>query len=147
MKPEEIVKSMMDAVQNGDFKKARTYLTEDFQFSGPVPKPLNPDEWIGISNALKTAFPDLQYQLKLERMSSNVVYGSAELRGTHKGTLDLSMMGMGVIPATGKSFHAARELVQVTVRGDKISEFRTEKRKDAGVPFILETLGINLPAM
>jgi predicted ester cyclase len=147
MKPEEIVKSMMDAVQNGDFKKARTYLTEDFQFSGPVPKPLNPDEWIGISTVLRTAFPDLQYQFKLEGMSGNVVQGSAELSGTHKGELDLSMMGLGVIPATGKSFHAAREHVEITLRGDKISEFRSESRKDAGVPFILESLGVKLPVM
>jgi len=31
----------MDAIQKGDFEDVKSMLTNDFQFSGPVPTPIN----------------------------------------------------------------------------------------------------------
>ena len=109
----------MDAIQMGNFEKAKSYLANDFKFSGPVPEPVNGAQWIGLSANLKAAFPDLNYHFKIESVNGDRADISAQLQGTHKGDLDLTAMHMGVIPATGKSFKAAQEEGKVMVRDGK----------------------------
>ena len=57
MNKREIVQALMDAVQKGDFENAKSMLADDFQFSGPVPEPINAETWLGMSASLRTAFP------------------------------------------------------------------------------------------
>ena len=142
MDPKETTQSLMNAIQKGDFVKAKSLLTDDFMFSGPVPEPVNGPAWLDMSKNLKAAFPDLDYQFKIEGVNGNVVNISAQLKGTHKGDLDLTAMGMGVIPATNKSFAAAREHGKVTVQGDKIKSLANEPTEGAGVMAILGQLGV-----
>jgi hypothetical protein len=54
----ETVQALMDAVQKGNFESAKTMLADDFQFSGPVPEPIDKEAWLGMSASLKAAFPD-----------------------------------------------------------------------------------------
>ena len=142
MDPKETTQSLMNAIQGGDFEKARSLLTDDFVFSGPVPKPINGPAWLDMSKNLKAAFPDLDYQFKIEGVNGNVVNISAQLKGTHKGDLDLTAMGMGVIPATNKSFVAAKEHGKVTVQGDKVKSLANEPSEGAGMMAILGQLGV-----
>ena len=142
MDPKETTQSLMNAIQKGDFVKAKSLLTDDFMFSGPVPEPVNGPAWLDMSKNLKAAFPDLDYQFKIEGVNGNVVNISAQLKGTHKGDLDLTAMGMGVIPATNKSFAASREHGKVTVQGDKIKSLANEPTEGAGLMAILGQLGV-----
>lgn len=137
----------MDAVQKGDFVKAQATLASDFQFSGPVPQPINGPAWMGMSAGLKAAFPDLNYQFKIENVTGNLVHIAAELKGTHKGNLDLTAMGMGVIPATNKSFAAKHEHGEATVQDGKVKTWAMQKTEGAGVMAILGQLGVKVPAM
>ena len=139
------VQSLMDAVQMGDFKKAKSYLSNDFEFSGPVPQPISGDEWIGLSANLKAAFPDLNYQFKIVSVDGDTANITAQLRGTHKGDLDLTAMHMGVIPATRKSFNAALEHGKVRVRNGKITSLMNEPTEGAGLMAILDQLGVKIP--
>jgi len=141
------VQSLMDAIQMGDFEKAKTLFADDFKFSGPVPEPISGDEWLGMSASLKAAFPDLDYQFKIEGVNGDTVNISADLRGTHKGDLDLTAMHMGVIPATGKSFKAAHEHGKATLRDGKITAWAMEPTEGAGLMAILGQLGVKIPAM
>jgi ketosteroid isomerase-like protein len=141
------VQALMDAIQTGDFDKAKSLFADDFKFSGPVPEPISGEAWIGMSVSLKNAFPDLDYQFKVESVDGDTANISAELKGTHKGDLDLTAMGMGVIPATGKSFHAAHENGKATVRGGKVSAWQMEGTEGAGLMAILGQLGVKVPAM
>ena len=139
------VQSLFDAVQMGDFEKAKSYLSSDFKFSGPVPEPISGEEWLGMSAGLKAAFPDLDYQFKIESVDGDTAHISAELKGTHKGDLDLTAMHMGVIPATGKSFKAAREHGKAMVRDGKIISLANEPTEGAGLMAILDQLGVKMP--
>jgi len=147
MDPKATVQTLFDAIQAANFEKAKSLLTDDFMFSGPVPEPVNGPAWIAMSASLKAAFPDLNYQFKIEGVNDNVVNISAQLKGTHKGNLDLSTMGMGVIPATNKSFAATREHGKITVQGDKVKALANEPTDGAGLMAILGQLGVKLPAM
>lgn len=146
MDPKQTVQTLFDAVQAGDFDKAKSLLTSDFQFSGPVPEPLSGPQWLGMSANLKAAFPDLDYQFKVEGADGNTVNISAQLKGTHTGNLDLSAMGMGVIPPTDKSFAATRETGTATVEGDQVKSWAVNPSKTAGLMAILAQLGIQPPA-
>ena len=141
------VQALMDAVQVGNFQIAQSLLSDDFQFSGPVPVPLSGPAWLGMSANLKAAFPNLNYQFKVESADADTVNISAELKGTHKGNLDLTPMGMGVIPPTNKSFAAAHEHGKVVVKDGKVKTWATQATEGAGLMAILGQLGIKLPAM
>ena len=140
------VQALFDAVQKGDFDKAKSLLSDDFQFSGPVPEPISGAAWMGMSMSLKKAFPNLDYHFHVEGADGDVVNISAELKGTHSGDLDLTAMGMGVIPATNKSFSNPHEHGKVIVKGDKITSWAVEPTPGGGVMGILGQLGVK-PSM
>lgn len=147
MDSKETVQALFDAVQKGKLDEARSMLADDFQFSGPTPEPVNGAAWLGMSASLKAAFPDLNYQFKVESADGNTVNVSAQLKGTHKENLDLTAMSMGVIPATNKSFANPHEHGKVTVKGDKIASWAVEPIEGGGLMGILGQLGVKPPAM
>ncbi len=147
MNKREIVQALLDSVQKGDFANAKSMLAEDFQFSGPVPEPINRDAWLGMSSSLKTAFPDLDYHFKVIGTDGDFVRTTSQLSGTHTGSFDLTNMNMGVIPATDKTFSAKPEKTKITVKDDKITSWAVEPTDGAGLTAILDQLGVKVPTM
>jgi len=138
-----ITKALMYAIQTSDYEKTKSYLTADFKFSGSVPKPLKADAWLTMHKNLKKAFPNLEYHFRVESVQSGgVVKISSELKGTHKGDLDLTNMKLGVIPATNKSFAAGREHGKLIIQNDKVVSWVVEPNKDTGMLVILNQLGV-----
>ena len=138
-----ITKALMYVIQISDYEKTKSYLTADFQFSGSVPKPLKADAWLTMHKNLKKAFPNLEYHFRVESVQSGgVVKISSELKGTHKGDLDLTNMNLGVIPATNKSFAAGREHGKLIIQNDKVVSWVVEPNKDTGMLVILNQLGV-----
>jgi hypothetical protein len=146
MNPKETVKTLQSAVQNGDFKKAKTFLSDDFQFSGPVPQPISGEQWLDMSGSLKTAFPAVDYHFGIEGADANVVHVSVQITGKHTGDLDLSAMGIGVIPATGKSVSSTQGHGDVTVRGDKVVSWAMEQTEGHDLTSLLSQIGVEVPA-
>lgn len=145
MNQRETVQTLLDSIQKGDFVHARTLLADDFQFSGPVPEPMNREAWLGISASLKTAFPDLDYHFNVIGADDDVVKTTSQLSGTHRGSFDLTNMNMGVIPATNKNFDAKLEKTKITVKDNKITSWAVEPTEGAGLKAILGQLGIAVP--
>ena len=145
MNKREIVQSLMDSIQKGDFNNAKTLLADDFQFSGPIPAPINREAWLGMSASLKTAFPDLDYHFKIVGADDDVVKTTSQLSGTHTGSFDLTNMKMGVIPATKKAFSAKLEKTKITVKENKITSWAVEPTEGAGLKAILGQLGVAGP--
>ena len=136
------VQTLLDAVQKADFETARSLLSDDFQFIGPVPEPINRDAWLRMSRSLKKAFPDLDYRFHVEGADGNIVRISAKLKGTHTNELDVSAMNMGVIPATKKSVINPNERGKVTVRSGKVTSWVVESIAGGGMMGILGQLGV-----
>jgi predicted ester cyclase len=147
MNRRETVQALMDSVQKGDFEDAKTMLADDFQFSGPIPEPINKEAWLGMSASLKTAFPDLDYHFKVIGTEGDVVRTTSQLSGTHSGPFDLTGINLGVIPATDKTFVATREKTKVTVKENKITSWTVEPTEGAGLKAILSQLGIKPSTM
>jgi len=150
MNPREIVQALLDSVQRGDFQKARFLVSKDCQFSGFVPELIKREAWMGINKNLKKACPNLDYHFHVDRvdgLNGHLVKIWAELRGTQSGVLDLSPVGLGVTPATNKSFATPREYVKVTIRDSKVDSWLVEPIEGAGLKAILGQLGVKLPTI
>src|SRR5215208_2867534 len=145
MNKRETVQALMDSIQKGDFANAKSMLSDDFQFSGPIPEPMGSDAWLGMSASLKTAFPDLNYHFKVIGAEGDVVRAISQLSGTHNGSFDLTNMDMGVIPATDKAFSAKHEKTKVTVKENKVTSWVIEPTQGAGLKAILGQLGVTVP--
>jgi ketosteroid isomerase-like protein len=142
MDAKETVRTLMEAVQIGDYTTVKSLPSDDFMFSGPVPEPINGEQWLGMSASMKAAFPDLDYHFKVD---GNVVKTSTQLSGTHSGDFDLTAMGMGVIPATGKSFSTTSDSAEGEVREGKVVAYRVQPTEGSGLIAILTQLGISVP--
>ena len=147
MNKREIVQSLMDSIQKGDFVHAKTMLADDFQFSGPVPTPINRDSWLGMSASLKTAFPNLDYHFNVIGAQGDVVKTTSQLSGTHTDPFDLTAMNMGVIPATDQDFSVKVEKTKVTVKDNKVTSWAVEPTDGAGLSAILDQLGVKVPTL
>ena len=145
MNKREIVQGLMDSIQKGDFEKAKSMLTDDFQFSGPIPKPANREDWLTMSANLKTAFPDLNYRFIVIGTEGDVVKTTSQLSGTHTGSFDLTAMKMGVIPATKKRFSSKIEKTKITLKDNLVKSWVVEQNDGAGLSVILSQLGVKRP--
>lgn len=141
----ETVQALVDSVQKADFQTAKSMLADDFQFSGPVPEPIDKEAWLGMSSNLRTAFPDLNYHFKVIGAEGDVVRVISQLSGTHTGSFDLTNMNMGVISATDKTFSAKHEKTKITVKDNKITSWAVESTEGAGLKAILDQLDVKLP--
>jgi|GEM_PF-2728094 hypothetical protein len=69
---------------------------------------------------------------------------TGHFEGTHKADLDLSAIGAGVIPASGKKIVWPEVSVKITVEGDQI--VREEAYGEGGgMEAFLAPLGVELP--
>jgi predicted ester cyclase len=141
MNKREIVQVLLDTVQRGDLERAKSMFADDFQFSSPVPGTMDADAWLDMSTSLKTAFPDLNYHFKVIGTDGDVVRSTRQLSGTHKGSLDLTHMELGVLPATHRYFASRVEKTKVTVKENKVTSWVIEPTAGAGLKAILGQLG------
>ena len=147
MNQREIVQALLDSVQRGDFEKAKSLLSNDYQFSGTVPETINGETWLGLHRNLKKAFPNLDYRFHVDGVEGDVINISAELKGTHSGVLDLGAVGLGVTPATNKSFAMPREHGKVMIKDSKVTAWVVNRIEGGGLMGILGQLGIAVPTM
>jgi predicted ester cyclase len=142
MNKRETVQTLMDSVQKGDFELAKSMLADDFQFSGPVPEPINKETWLEMSINLKVAFPDLNYHFKMIGTDGDIVRSTTQWSGTHTGMLNLANIHMGNTPATNKPVSAKTAKTRITIKKDKITLWEVEPTDGADLKAILGQLGV-----
>jgi predicted ester cyclase len=99
----------------------KTY-SDDFQYlekDGTVVA--DKQGYIGMSQMMFGSFDDFRWVLKDLREEDGGVIMTGHFEGTHTGDLDLSAMGGGVIPASGKEVVWPETSVKWAVSGDKIT--------------------------
>jgi predicted ester cyclase len=139
------VRALMDAIQQGDFEKAKTFLSKNFQFSGSAPEPVGGDAWLAMNRRMKKAFPNLDYHFQLVNMYADTARISTQLRGTQTGTLDLTDRNMGRHRGSTRSFVSPREDGKVTVEEGRVTSWVVQPAVGAGMKAILMQLGITPP--
>ena len=141
MKQEEIVNEVMSALEKRNWDKVEMQLSDDFTFSGAVPKPIGKKEWVGVHRALQTGIPDLKFNLRQVSLKGDKVTAKVKLQGTHTVDMPPPMQGVKAIPITGKKIQLPEEELEFTFKGNKISNINVKPVPHGGVPGILEQLG------
>ena len=147
MNKRETVQALVNSIQKGDFESAKSMLADDFQYSGPTAESIDKDAGLGMSASLKTAFPDLDYHFKVIGTEGDVVKTTSQLSGTHSGSLNLTALNLGLIPATDRNFITTREKTKITVKENKITAWVVEPTQGAGMTEILKQLDVKPTAV
>jgi len=133
-----------------DVEKTKAALTPDAVASGGVlPQPMPAMEAFQLIGGLKTAFPDLKFDVEQVTVNGNQATVNVQVSGTNTGPLSLAMPGMPSmpsIPPTGKKV-SAKDAFVITVQGDKVSKLQVDSPSDGGLPALLAQLGVKMPGM
>ena len=120
------------------------YFSDDFQNvdkDGNVVG--NKDAYIGLGLACATSFTGFKAVISdLQEVSDGVIMTN-HFEGTHTSNFDLSAMGLGVIPPSGKKIVWADAKSKFTVEGDKITGIQ---EISGGLEWFLAPLGVKLPS-
>jgi hypothetical protein len=142
----EIVKDFISAIEQGKFDQAENCLSDDFVFSGPVPKKMSKKDWLRLHKNLLMGIPNLKFNLTDLSESGNTVNASVRLSGTHSKEIPSLMPEVSAVPASNKNIQLPKENVTMVFKGDKISSFTVEKVPNGGVPGLLKQIGVTVPA-
>ncbi|MBI5032123.1 MAG: nuclear transport factor 2 family protein [Chloroflexi bacterium] len=142
MENKQAAEAFLAGINTLNLDAVASYCTNDFTYSGPLPKPVNLQEWRGLASVFLKAFPDWNFNATVVREEGNVVHVTVRITGTQNGELNLTPLGMGVIPATGKSITLPQSPGRVTFAEDKIANFHLDVGPGAGIPGILAQLGV-----
>jgi len=140
MNRRDIAEAFLAAVNKFDLDAASMYCTDNFTYSGPFPQPVSMQEWKAASALFLNAFPDWQFNMRLEHDHGDMMHISAQITGTHHGDLDLSSLGMQVIPATHRVIRLAPVMGELTFEGDKVANLHIHVVDGAGIPAIVAQL-------
>ncbi len=144
MKPIQIVKECMAAIEARDFERAAQCLTDDFQFIGGLPKPIGKQEWLGVHKALRQAMPDFKFNLSNATEKEGKVNGQVRLTGTHKGTLTIPSLDLTVL-ATGKSVALPKEKIEAQIQTNKMKRLEVTPVEGGGLAGIVKQMGVTIP--
>jgi len=140
----EVTHAFIEAFQAGDFDTAASYLADDFELTGLMPQPISGAAWLALAASLRAAFPDLNYNFHVASVDGSVVRVTNQLSGTHTGGWDLSGVGMGVIPATGKRISLPEEGSEGLVENGKLVSLHIHSTPEGGTMGILSQLGMEV---
>jgi predicted ester cyclase len=137
----DIVKSVLLGSDNPD--KAAVY-ADDFQLTDSVGgPPMDKSTWLGMELLILASFPDMEYVIEEIKEEGDGVRLAGHFIGTFTNDLDLSAMGIGVIPASGKKITWASSSELITVEGNKITRWHSlNTGPDAGMAGFLRPLGV-----
>jgi len=154
-KQDQRVTSKLDTAQayvdligaGGDWEKAFTdYMSDDFENldeDGNVA--LTKDQLLGMTRMLVQSFTGYGWVSADLRAEDDYVIMTGHFEGTHISDLDLSAMGLGVIPASGKKIVWPEASAKLTIEGGRIVRMQPYAGA-AGLKAWLAALGIETPS-
>ena len=145
MKRAEIVQQFVAALEAGDVEMAARYLSDDFTFSGLTSLPMMREQYLEVQSGLRSAFPDLHFNLRDIREEAGVVKATVHVTGTQRGDLVLPLPDLPAVRTTGKPISLRDETQIFTVRGSKIGSIKVLLFPNGGFQGLYWQLGARLP--
>ncbi len=143
MSAADIAQAAMKAWEVHDANTLASYLADDFVCKGPLPQPLNKEQYIDYMKAMMTAMPDWSFNAHILHEQGDTVLFVTQITGTHTG--NLSLPTLPIILPTGKKIALPNQHMEYTVNGDIITAITTDQRDGGGFAGILAQLGMHLP--
>ena len=131
---------------SSNIEAIKTYLSDDFQSLDKDGNVLmNKEAYVGMVQLIFAAFKDFTYVLGGVREEGDSVIVNGHFQGTHTGDFDLSAMGMGVIPASGKKIVWPEASNEFNIEGGKIVSIKPYG-DSGGLEAFLAALGVKAPS-
>jgi predicted ester cyclase len=136
----ELVKSAFD-LDNGD---RWSFYSDNFQWTDSVGSPpRDKSSFFAMEEPMRLAFPDLSLVIEDIREEGDGVVVTTHFYGTFTNDLDLSFLGVGAIPATGRAVTFPSGTDLVSFENGKISKLHgLDTGPDGGLPGFLKALGV-----
>ena len=146
VRPVDVVKEHLRAVENGDWTQAESHIAEDYQMKMegmPFFVSIKKENALDMHRARKQAFPDFQFNEVIEDTTGNQVKIAVYLTGTHTGLLDYpERIGVPATEATGKKIDLPAEYFVYSVENDKIVHTYGRIPEGHGPEALMKQLGI-----
>jgi len=137
----------MKAIEDKDWDKAASYLSDDFAFIGPFPQPAGRDATIASYKELLWAMPNWRFNVHdVEELPDGRVSARVNITGTQTGQLAVPVLGVPPIAPTRKRIALPEENLIYTLRNGKVSKLEVAAVRGGGLQGILSQLGVALPA-
>ena len=147
---EDVVKAFMAALEGKNFDTAKTYVTDDFIFTGWTPQPLYGPDFFVIFSGLAAGIPNLMFNFHTvhdlhERQADSSVQATMHITGTQTEGFILPPLGLPPIPQTAQRIMLPEEHWNYTVVNNKITRIHVEHISGGGIGGLLHQLGVNVP--
>jgi hypothetical protein len=142
----ELIEGFLVTLDEGELDEAMTYLADDFRFySSTFPNGLDARSWMGVMGMWRAGAPDLRFNLRLVELEGDSARVISRITGTHTRDLDLTPMGLGVVPTTGIAFVGGEEESEGLVENGRIKWIRIFDSPETGFGSVLGQLGVQVP--
>ncbi len=136
----DIANKLFAALDAKKWDEAAGYLTKDFKFTGPMPNPLNKDEFIAFQRAIHTGLPDFNHNASVASESKEgEIRGTVKVTGNHRGVLEMPMIPK--IEATNKRVELPKEKWTIQAADGKIKSLHVDVPPDGGFLNLLRQIG------
>jgi len=129
----------------GDIDAFANLLSDDFQNldqDGSVA--FTKDGFLSLIRVLDAAFSHLGFVVTELYEEGDFIVISGHNEGVHTADLDLSGLGLGVVPATGKKVVWPEASARLTIVSDKVTRLEPHAGP-AGLKAFLTALGVEMP--
>ncbi len=141
----DLSKSILAAIEAGNFDFVRDQLTDNFTFKTPDGMTYDKRQYINLQRALCKAMPDLRFNASNFKQVSDRVTYTIQLSGTHTDVLDLHTPGVPVVQPTNRHIRLPQEPVTVTFRDARVSHVELAQVPGGGLAGVLSQLGVKTP--
>jgi len=141
----KIVENLFIAIEEGNYDKAKSYLSPEFKIIGAPTQPLTADNWLQFHRQLNTGIPDFKFNFRDASESGNIVNGVCQVGGTFTNEMPGFAKGQPSVKPNNKKIQNPKENITVSFKGDKISSLTVEKVADGGIPGLLKRMGAKVP--
>ena len=142
----EIAKAWAAAVgPDGDFDAIANLLSDDFENldqDGNVA--LTKEGFLNLWRMMNASFTKVGFVVTEMYEEGDHVILRGHNEGVHTADLDLTAMGFGILPASGKKIVWPEASTKLTIAGDKVKRLEPHAGA-AGLMAFLSALGIELP--
>lgn len=115
----DVVQAWSDA-PSGDAQVTASFLAEDFENVMSDGTIQSKAEYVGMASMMFASLPDMDWVLSELREEGESVIMAGHFEGTFQNDLDLTAVGIGVIPASGKKVVWPESTLKIMVEGDKV---------------------------
>lgn len=139
--PSEVVREHLRAIEAGDWKKASSYLAEDFKMKVKgYPLSVSKKNALKYHEAFKEAVPNMAFNEEVLKEDKHVVKLRVRLTGTHLHTLNLPDPGSEPIPGTGKSVNLSYQEIKYYIKFNQIHSIQATSMQGIDPNELVEAL-------